>query len=183
MSYLARNEQERNIIMLRETLSREEKNFTCAHELIHVKFHNNLHIATFQCFDKVRPNQNSILEWQANEGAAELLVPICEFLPIIKENLPSLKTWQDFENFDFGLARYFSTTKGVIKIRYEDLKYEIYQYLNGTPLENIEILSHKMQCSRGIQVESLNDVEDKLWQKEFGIYHIDIVAEDNHVQA
>ena len=183
MSYLARSGCERNIIMLRKALSREEKNFTCAHELIHVKFHNNLHIATFQCFDKIRPNQNSILEWQANEGAAELLVPLCEFLPIIKENLPGLKTWQDFESFDFELARYFSTTNGVIKIRYEDLKYEIYQYLNEVPLDRIEILSRKMQRSRGIRVESLNDIEDRLWQKEFGNYHIDIVAEGNHVEA
>lgn len=181
VSYLARNEQERNLIILRKALSQEEKNFTCAHELIHVKFHSHLHIATFQCFDKVRPNQNSILEWQANEGAAELLVPMEEFLPKIKENLPSLKTWQDIENFDFELAKYFSTTSGVIKIRYEDLKYEIQQYLGGVSLENIELLSRKMQQRRGIKAESLNDIEDKLWQKDFGNYHIDIVAEDNHV--
>lgn len=176
MSYLARNEQEKNIIMLRESLSQEEKNFTCAHELVHVKFHNHLHIATFSCFDKVRPNQNAILEWQANEGAAELLVPLYELLPIVKENLPGMKTWQDFESLKFNLANYFSVTDGVIKVRYEDLKYEIYQHLNGTPVESIEILSRKGQQMRGINVESLNDIEDNLLQKENEKYCIDIVA-------
>lgn len=176
MSYLAGDESENNLVLLRKSLLQAEKNFTCAHELIHIKFHNNFHIATFTCFDKIRPNQNTNLEWQANEGAAELIVPLAELLPTIKLNFPRLKTWQDFNAFKFGLARHFSVTDGVMTFRFEDLKYEIDQYLNDVPMERLEILSRRKQVVRGIQVKSLNDIENELWQKEFGNYHIDIAV-------
>ena len=57
-------------------------------------------------------------------------------------------------------------TETVIKYRFESLKYEINQYLNGTPLNEIEILSLNKQRVKGINIKSLNDIEDDLFWKE-----------------
>lgn len=176
MSYLAANDYENNVIMLRSSLPNDEMNFVCGHEVIHVKFHQHYRIKTFSCFDKIKANQNSFLEWQANEGSAELIVPMQEFLPKIKEAFPHLKTWNDFHQFKFELAEHFNVTDAVITYRLESLKYELWQYLNGTPISKIKILSHTQQQARGIIVKSYNDVEDTLWQEEFGGYNIDIFA-------
>lgn len=52
--------------------------------------------------------------------------------------------------------------------RIENLKYETFQYLNGTPLSDIEILSNSQQRKRNITVKSLNDIENDLFfGKEF----------------
>lgn len=176
MSYLAANDQENNVIMLRSSLPEDELNFVCGHEIIHVKFHRYCRIKTFSCFDKIKANQNSFLEWQANEGSAELIVPMQEFLPKIKEALPHLKTWSDFNQFKSELAEYFNVTDAVITYRFESLKYELRQYLDGTPISMIRILSRAQQQAKGISVESYNDLEKALWQEEFGKCDIDIFA-------
>lgn len=99
-----------------------------------------------------------------------------ELLPKIKESLPHLSTWSDFHRFKFELARQFNVTDAVITYRLESLKYEIGQYLNGVPVHRIEILSRSQQRARGIDVKSYNDVENALWQDEYGGYDVDIFA-------
>ena len=47
-------------------------------------------------------------------------------------------------------------------IRLESLKYEIYQYLNGVPLEELEFLTRNEQERRGIRVESLLDFRKRI---------------------
>jgi hypothetical protein len=64
----------------------------------------------------------------------------------------------------------------VITIRFESLKYEIYQYLNGVPLDRLDILSRKQLWKRGIQIRSFNDIEKSLLQEEAKRSNIDIFA-------
>ena len=54
----------------------------------------------------------------------------------------------------------FNVPEAVIKYRLENLKYEIYQYMNGTSIKNIEILSLKQQEKRKIKIDSLNTISD-----------------------
>lgn len=176
MSYLATNENENNVIMLRSSLPADELNFVCGHEIVHIEFHRHYRIKTFSCFDKIKANQNSYLEWQANEGSAELIVSMYDFLPKIKKTLPHLKGWSDFNQFKFELAEQFNVTDAVITYRFESLKYEIHQYVNGTSINSLEILSRSQQEARGIYVKSYNDIQDDLWRKEFGKYNIDIMV-------
>lgn len=76
-----------NIILLNSSRTPIERNFDCGHELIHVVKHKNENFQTFNCFDKLRPQQNPFLEWQANEGAAEMLVPYKIFIPMFCEQV------------------------------------------------------------------------------------------------
>jgi hypothetical protein len=64
----------------------------------------------------------------------------------------------------------------VITLRFESLKYEIYQYLNGVPLDRLDILSRKQLWKRGIQIRSFNDIEKSLLQEEAKRSNIDIFA-------
>lgn len=61
-------EGERGYIILDKRENTEEQNFFCGHEMVHYLLHKDKG-RSFQCFDKAPPNQDSIIEWQANEGA------------------------------------------------------------------------------------------------------------------
>lgn len=148
-----------DVILLNGNLSWRENNFTCGHELIHITLHRGGPAKSFNCFEKARPNQDSFLEWQANEGSAELLLPARVLLPRVQEQFSSLHTWQDFFRFKGALAEEFRITEAVITFRFESLKYEIHQALQGTPLEEIRMLSASKQREAGIRVQSLNDLE------------------------
>lgn len=156
MAVIAENEHENDVILINKHLSPTERNFYCAHELMHLALHRYEHGKQFSCYDDLKPNQNPILEWQANEGAAELLLPYQMLLPIIKS--ADLTTEKDILSVKNKLSRYFGVTLSVVELRLESLKYELYQYLNGVPLEHVKILSKKQQEQRGIVVQSLNDL-------------------------
>lgn len=162
MAILADKTSPINCILVNSNLSSEEQNFHGAHELIHIFTSDPNSGQTFKCYDKVQPFQNSYIEWIANEGAAELILSYKELLPFIKDNLPSF-------NSDtlpiFGIvekiSQNYNVSQTVVQNRLGNLKYEIYQYLNGTDIENIEILSNRQQQNLGIYVDSLADIEAK----------------------
>lgn len=148
------------LIMLNDYRCKDEQNFDCAHELIHIAYHQCTGAQSFQCYEKALPTQNPYLEWQANEGGAELLVPYRLLLPRIKANDNMiLSGWSEIYRLKEKLAEDFGVSMGVINIRFESLRYEIDHYLNGTPIEKIELLSHNQQKQRGIVVKSINDLE------------------------
>ena len=161
MSYIAKR-PDRDVIILNANLTKKEQNFICTHELMHLALHRNEITNSFDFNEKNISNQDSSLEWQANEGAAEFLVPAAILLPIIGDHLKALRTWYDIENFKEELSEQFNVTKTVIEIRLEHLKYEIYQYIKGVPLNEIEVISLSKQKAKGINVLSLNDVEESL---------------------
>ena len=156
MAYLADNPDESNVILLNKSRSNYEQTFYCAHEMIHIGLHSNEQIHTFQCFDQ--PCQNDFLEWQANQGGAELTLPYRDFLPLIRANFPAITDPSFYRLFRFNVADRFRTTESVVQLRFEDMKYEIAQYLNGTPLSRLEFLSARQLQRRGISVPSITDL-------------------------
>ncbi|HCF82998.1 MAG TPA: exodeoxyribonuclease VII large subunit [Ruminococcaceae bacterium] len=103
-------------------------------------------------------------------GAAEMAVPYKILLPMIKSEIHEMLigngTWAFCEKHasDFGVSPI------VLQNRIDSLKYEIQQYLNGIPLDQLEILSISKQKKRGIVVKSLVDLENErmiqMWNSE-----------------
>ena len=151
-----------DFIILNSHRDEYERNFDCSHEFMHTELHRDGPSVTFNCFSEARPNQDSYIEWQANEGAAEFLVPSWALLPLIKANRQCLDSYEGIYELKKALAEYFFVTPMVIEKRLESLKYEIQQHLSGIPLEFIKVLSLSQQRQRGIQIESINDVQWRL---------------------
>ena len=133
MAFMGHNSSEQDIILLKESSSAKENNFNCAHELIHLTLHRNNPKKTFQCYESVRNTQNSFEEWQANEGAAELLVPYRFFIPRYVELCRKHRFDRESKVVE-ELADEFGVLPGVIAFRIDNLNYEIACYLAGTPL-------------------------------------------------
>lgn len=168
MVSLAKNDNENNVILVNSSKSFEEQNFHGFHELMHIPTVDEPG-TILRCYECVKPNQDSYLEWLANEGAAEFTVPYKMLLPIIKYKYSDLT--QGLGTFDFCVeySAKFRVSTTVMQYRIETLKYEIEQYLNGTPLDDIEILSRRKQDERGIVVHSLVEMENQrlsvIWNK------------------
>jgi len=148
-----------DVILLNSRRNEVEQNFDCGHEYVHLCIHRNLDKKIFNCIDAVYVKQDEYIEWQANEGAAEMLIPYKEFLNLVKNGPFNI-------NDPFGIAclkdfaaELFNVTNKVIECRLESLKYEIYQYLNGTSLNDIKMLSLAQQKRQKINILSLNDKE------------------------
>lgn len=163
-------------MILNSQRSFEEQNFDCGHETVHMTKHRNKGIDSFSCMElKVKRDPSvSFYEWEANEGSAEFLVPYHELLPRLKNEMSHLKEWNDIRFFKFQQAEHFKVSEAVINFRFESLKYETYQYLNGASINSLKILSRSQQEAKKIQVQSLNDFEDKLFQKELKQWRINI---------
>ncbi|MBP3508775.1 ImmA/IrrE family metallo-endopeptidase [Oscillibacter sp.] len=136
----------------------QEQNFFCGHESIHFVLHRNIGLNSFQCFDNARPNQNSIIEWQANEGAAELIVPYKQLIPDLLDLFNPITAYGDIFEAFFKLSEKYQVSEMVIRNRTESLKYEIYQVASGVPIDSISIMSKKQQERAGINVPSCYDV-------------------------
>lgn len=131
-----------NIIVLNSARSDIEQNFDCGHELLHLVRHRHLSNGVFNCSNK---NQNSFLEWEANEGSAQLLVPYQDFIPRFTDLLKAKAT-----DIQGALAAHYHVTTQVINIRMESLAYEIDQYRAGVHLDCLELLSRTQRKQRGI---------------------------------
>lgn len=155
-------------VVLNSNRAENEVNFDCGHEIIHKTKHRGFGIDTFSCMDlKSKKNAKlSFLEWEANEGSAQLLVPYYSLLPEIKKSYHLLRTWHDFCQFKVDLSNKYGVTDAVINYRFESLKYEIIQYMNGIDLKSLSILSNSQQRAKGIRCQSLNDVEEQLYKSE-----------------
>lgn len=172
MVKIAKQKGENHIIIVNSNLSFEEQNFQGFHELMHAATADKA--GTFlNYYERVRPNQDSYLEWLANEGAAEFTVPYKMLLPLVKENYPYMtKNWGT-SRFCNLYADNFSVSPIVMQNRIDSLKYEISQYVNGVPLDKIEILSNNKQKQRGIHVKSLVEIEKErfaaMWVKRSNV--------------
>lgn len=160
MVSLARNNNENNVILVNSNKSFEEQDFHGFHELMHIPTVDKPG-AMLRCYERVRPNQDSYLEWLANEGAAEFTVPYKILLPMIKDKysdlIRNIGTW----DFCIKNAAIFGVSPTVLQNRIDNLKYEVDQYLNGVPLDKVEILSKRKQDDRGIVVQSLVEMENQ----------------------
>lgn len=149
-----------DVILLNASRNKIEQNYDCGHELIHLNLHRNLESKLFNCIDSVKPD--NFLEWQANEGSAELLVPYSVFVPLIKMNHNYLLRNNCIGDYKISLSKKFNVTQKVIEYRLESLKYEIHQHIKGVPLDQLEILSTSKQKENKISIKSLNEIEKDL---------------------
>lgn len=141
-------------IVLNGRRNQYEMFFDFIHELIHTKKHRDLEEQAFTCFDR---KQNSFLEWEANEGAAEFLVSYRLFIPAFSElydvyenNYALWKQKYGITTITQELADMFAVTEMIIINRIRNLSYEIDQYREGTSVNNIYLLSGNQQTMYNI---------------------------------
>lgn len=163
---LASNKDENHVILVNGNKTFEEKNYHGTHEFTHILTIKDSPGTTLQCFDKVLPHQDSYIEWLANEGAAELLMPYKEVLPFIKRESQSFNE-STFPILDLTeqLSSMYNVSFAVAQNRICNLSYEIWQYLHGFNIDEIEILSKSEQIKRNINIETLLDVENNMFKK------------------
>lgn len=159
--------KDKDVILLNSNRTLAEQNFDCSHEYIHLCIHRRLNKKVFNCLDAIYVKQDEYIEWQANEGAAELLIPYMAFLPMIKSIIYDYQNPYLIQNFKKQAAATFNVTTRVIEYRLESLKYEIHQYLNGIPIDKIKMLSLSQQKRKRINIKSLNEIEKELLTQKY----------------
>jgi len=148
------------MIMLDAARSSSEKPFYAMHELIHYLKHTNEHNGTFSCYDKIKACQNPFIEWEANEGAAEIIMPYRLIIPEFVDNYKY--QWQvngDNEFFSVSIAAIcemankYKVTLSMMDNRINNLLYEINEYCSGTDINNILPLSKRSQQALGLSID------------------------------
>ncbi len=160
MVHISKTENENHVILVNSNKSFVEQNFHGFHELMHIPT-ADMPGTILQCYEKLKPSQDSYIEWLANEGAAEFLLPYKTLLPLVKRNYSSMTKGLGTWTFCQETSELFQVSPTVVQNRLDTLKYEIHQYIDGTPINDIEILSHTKQIARGIEIESLTSLENK----------------------
>lgn len=157
MVSLATEDEPVHCIVINSLLPEEEQRFHSIHEFMHIVLHNQLKGRSYSCFDQIRPNQDRIIEWQANEGSAELLIPYCDFIPRFSTLFSDYQMKPDVWEILYGglsvtdvLAQHYMVSVPVIRNRISTLAYEIDQYRCGIPLSELCIISHNKQNQCGI---------------------------------
>lgn len=161
------NESHGPLIILNQKNLDVENNFYCAHELMHAILHQKTHRTSFSCYDRIKDKRNAVLEWHANEGGAEFIIPYRIFIPRLMDLVDELPDISRLYRARRTLAKEFNTTEIVIRNRIENLKYEIDQYRSGVPIEDVKLLSQNQLDKRGIITSSLNEQEEKAWAEEY----------------
>ena len=149
-----------DIILLNKWRTEHEQNVDCTHEIMHLSFHSNMRKKTFNCFEKITANQDPFIEWQANEGAAEYLVPYRVFVPMVCEQYSELSGYNIFmfQSYCREMGDVFRVPPTVIDYRLRNLRYEIYQHMNGRSIDEIELASNRELERRKIHVQSIPDI-------------------------
>lgn len=157
IAQLANEESPVNCILVNSDLSQKEQNFHGMHELMHICFPGTSAGASFKCYDKIRPSQNGYLEWLANEGAAEMLMPYERFVPHFWALYSAYIAKAEIWNICYGgsdlygvIAKEFKVTPKAVMNRINSLSYEIDQYSRGVPINEVKILSYTQRQKLGI---------------------------------
>jgi Zn-dependent peptidase ImmA (M78 family) len=130
--------------------------FVLYHELIHWFFHP----PEKEYCDYFHIKSTNIIEYQANEGAAEMLVPHKVFIPWVASYLKNRElSFEEIMEIKRFATDEFHVSPAIIYYRLESLKYEIQQYVNGVDIDALEYLSNRRLAERNIRVQSLNDRE------------------------
>lgn len=147
-----------NRIFINSLLPSTEQHFHSIHEYLHIYLHSDIGGNDITCFENgIKNNQDSGIEWQANEGAAELIMPYKEFIPWFYQMFTEYSNGSDYwklmyDDFDVTdvLADHYKVSVPVICNRISSLAYEIDQFCSGIPIDDVEILAHNKQVKRGI---------------------------------
>lgn len=146
--------ESKDTIVLNSNRTRTEQRFDCGHELMHLYLHRHLE-SNFNCFTTQKSNQNSFLEWQANEGAAQLLVPFQDFIPRFFHLFSYSRFTTDYDIRNI-LADHYHVTFQVIYNRIDCLSYEIDQFATGCPISEIQLLSRNQRMRMNILPTAYN---------------------------
>lgn len=139
-------------VVIDNNISDKEQNFFCMHEVMHHCLHKDRRVELFKGYESIQPNQDPFIEWQANEGAAQFLVPYQRFIPeyvsLSREYAYNLFPAEDVVE---ALSDRYFVTEGVIRNRISNLNCEIYQYMwsGNTFTKNFRILSKSYLTERG----------------------------------
>jgi len=104
-----------DLIVLNAARNRKEQTFDLSHELMHWWLHRDLD----------SNGRDALREWQANEGAAELLVPWRELVWRVYECRAALSSAENLHRFTIAQAERCGVTEAVIRYRYESLSAEL----------------------------------------------------------
>ena len=147
------------LILLNSNREPLERNFDFIHELFHLIFHRYKEdMRIFPCIDgDLLINTDKIYEWQANESAAELLIPYKIFIPEFITAFHDCTSIYEYEIIVKKFACKYRVTLPVMEYRIASLCYELYQYEHGKGIDEIEILSKRKQIERRIHLISYRD--------------------------
>ena len=136
------------------------------HEWLHLCWHRDASKSPFLCGEYRFPQQDSFLEWQANEGAAEILMPWRQVVELVLECPPDPDSRESLIRLRLRLADRFGVSDQMAAVRLESLRYEIACALEGQSPDTIELLSVREQQRRGIQAQSLEEKARLLFARE-----------------
>ena len=125
--YTIKNCNQPSVIVLNSLQQGVDKNFALAHELIHFFCHEYANGGYYSAKNEV----------QANEGAAELLLPYKLFLPDVQSGI---EYYGSLEDAILNTANAYKVAPDVAKYRYLNLKAEREQFFSGVPLDDIKIM-------------------------------------------
>ena len=99
-----------DIILLSSRLTDRERGFYAAHEWLHLCWHRDASKSPFLCGEYRFPQQDSFLEWQANEGAAEILMPWRQVVELVLECPPDPDSRESLIRLRLRLADRFGVS-------------------------------------------------------------------------
>ena len=121
-------------IILNARRSAEEQMFDLSHELVHFALHPPT--------DTVH-GYSPFMEWQANEGAAELLLPRTLLLHLLAETRERIRSPYDASRLIQSLARRQGIRESVIRWRVWSLRQDAALVLAGTDPDCIPLLPQR----------------------------------------
>ncbi len=119
------------MILLDRRRSEIEQTFDLSHELVHFALHPPT--------DRPRP-VSSFREWQANEGAAELLLPRSFLLQFLSRARTRIQSPGDADRIVQLLSERQGITRSVVRFRMLSLGWDISYALEGADPETLPIL-------------------------------------------
>ena len=147
--------EKHDTIVLNNCRNELEMGFDFIHELVHTQRHRNSEKPFFTC---LYSEQDTFIEWEANEGAAEFLVPYKAFIPVFCELYDVYVNCYNLWKLTYGettftqeLADRFLVTEMIIINRIKNLSYEIDQYMKSSNVDKISVLSNSAQKRFGIE--------------------------------
>lgn len=146
-----------DLIILNSHRNKREQNFDCSHEFIHLLRHQVSGAQSFSCYEKVRPNQNPFYEWEANEGAAELIMPFRQVIPDFVKYFHEKEEESDKIRAEKAsiamLAGKYHVTPKMMEYRLANLKYELALYCAGCTMDTIVPLSKRQQLAQNVNMD------------------------------
>ena len=139
----------RSLIVLNGRRPPLSQAFDLAHELVHFYTHP---AGNFFCEipedGKVRRDLPA-MEYQANQGAAELLMPYRLVIPMAAELADAKRLWRDpamERRLGEAVAERFRCSPWAGILRIGDLRHELAQFRDGAALDRVRVLSMTARC-------------------------------------